>query len=347
MTAARWLGLRSLLTLALVSALALGSVGLIELVERARSGGAALDLLALVGWRLPLLLRELLPALAAVAAAAVIAGLRRRGELLGLAAAGASPGVVTLAVTAALGAAGAGAAVGLELLAPVALDRSAEAEAALTGESLKVDGQWAVIDGGASVLRIGAVERDPASGGALADVTLVIREEGRMVERWDAARLSWDGERWIAEEGRVTRLDGDLAAVDGPSLLGEPRTVFDFVPPEELGVLTRRQATSELGALSLRRRGDEASRRWWWWRGFGGLTPLVLAGAAAAWTVRTPSGPALAVAAAAAAAAALTLTGLALAEAGAPGAAPAAVVLVGAALVGGAWIRRPCLSAAR
>jgi lipopolysaccharide export LptBFGC system permease protein LptF len=331
----RWLAGVALTALAQVTALGLGTVGLVELVERARAAGAGQlgALLALVGWRLPLLLRELLPALVAIAAGLAVAGMRRRGELVGLATSGTSPAITWLGVALPLGIAGAALAGALELTAPAALDRAAEAEAALAGRVIAVGGRWAITEAG--LLRVGE-----ASEQALTDVTLVRREGGRMTGRWDAGALYWDGEIWRASGARAYTFPPALADAD---LAGTPVDAVALPPPETLAALARRGSAAERGLLELRASGAPDARRWWWWRLAGLFNPLALAAAVATWTLRAEVGLAPAAAGSAAIGGAALLLGLALTDGGPPGLSGGALLLCCALAVAAARWRRPRL----
>ncbi len=306
MTATRWLAARSAIAVAGVTGAAALVLALVELVERGgRHPSAELaDLLALVAFRLPGGLRELLPLLVAVAVAVAVGALRRRGELLGLGVAGVGGRSLTSGLVVGASLVGLVALGTIEVALPRALDRAAELAARVEGRQVEVAGGWAVR--GDQALRIERVDDRTLHG-----VTLVERQGAELSARWEAPVLRWDGTMW-AGAGTVRTWEGPTEAVDA----------LPLPAPEELSGVLERRAPSERGASQL-----DAEDPWRTWRlaGFV-LLPLWAWGAAAA-GLRSRFHEVALAAGVALAGGAAWLAALALVGSSAPGA-----VLVGAAL---------------
>ncbi|MCB9746085.1 MAG: hypothetical protein H6740_26150 [Alphaproteobacteria bacterium] len=288
----------------LLAAVLLSGVGLIEAGAGGPDPRAAL-------LRVPLTLRELLPALLALAALLHLTRLRERRALLALGCAGVGRGLVQGAAALGLGALGLGLGLALEWVTPHARDAAAEAEAAAQGQPLSVSARWAATNAG--LVRVGA----PAAQGP-ATLTLLEIEGGTLRARLDARGPRWTrGAGWTFEEAHAIGF-----TEDGPA---EMEVSAAALPgPATLERLTRRAAPVEASLFEL----PASERRWRWHRAAGLVAPGVASFAAVALALGFSWGPALAVAGGAALLATWQLLALALADTALAGWAPLLLLLL-------------------
>lgn len=311
--------------IALCGAAGLAVLGIIEAVERSR-GQSAETLGLLVMLRMPLLAREIWPALLSAGVALAVARARSRGELVVLGASGVSPTALRGRLVLVAVAAGLIVACLTESLTPWTRDAALSREAAAGGHPMKVAGAWHQTEGG--LVRVGQLRPD-----ALLGVT-ILPNTGPYA-RVDARVLVAEGAGWVAEGAVARRLDGG-----GISL--EPLTddaVSALVPPPEaMRLATRRLGLEEASVLELRDHPDPAARAWARHRGLAPIGGALFVGASALLALGVSWGAAPASAAALCGGAlwvALALSSVAL---GGAGGLPLGVA---GAILSFAWARAP------
>ncbi len=262
MTASRWVAgqvARWLVATAVVVVVLIGGVDAIERSRLLGDGGAVLDLLRLVAWRLPGLARELVPVWVALGTALGVGWMVRSGAWEALEGAGVAPRRSVLVVLTLAATVGGTTAALLEVVTPRAAAEAAAAEGALTGRPARLAGSWVRL--GELAFRVGA-----ASPGKLLDVTVLRAPHGRL-ERLEASEVRWDGQRW---RGEVT------VAATGPEPVADLDTL-PLPPPQQVEALVRPRATAEAGLMVLGRMPLPSARAWWHRRMSGLLAPGIVA----------------------------------------------------------------------
>lgn len=173
----------------------------VEAVNRALSRATVTDMVRLQLWNVPSVLQQFAAFCALLGAMNAIAALLRRGEVVAMLSAGASPSIVlkpALIGGLLIGTLHAGM---TEWVAPVA---RAEVSAARRRLGLPAQSQDSIDTSLAwfrshdRMYRIGALE-DP-NGFVLGGVLILRIENGRLAERWDVDRMRYTGAEWIAEK---------------------------------------------------------------------------------------------------------------------------------------------------
>ena len=150
-------------------------------------------------WGLPRMLRLILGLCAILGTLTATTTLSRRGEIFALLAAGGSPAVVLKPMVLVGTLLAAGHAGLTEWVVPPAQARVAEVRAQLglpvrRGEILAKPSTW--FRGADRFFRINDLGAE--DGSVLVGVLMLRTKDGRLVERWDAERLEWDGASWTA-----------------------------------------------------------------------------------------------------------------------------------------------------
>jgi hypothetical protein len=252
--------------MALTLGAGLAVLGIIEAVERSR-GQSAQSLGLLVILRVPLLAREIWPALLSAGAALAVARARSRGELVVLGASGVSPGalrarLVGVALIAGLVLAGL-----TESLTPWARDAALGREAAAEGHPMKVAGAWHQTERG--LVRVAAVGPDTLWG-------VTILPNAGPYARIDARSVDPAGEGWVAQGAVARRLSGGGISAEP---LSDAAVSATLPPPAAMLLVTRRLGMEEASLNELRAHPDPAARAWAWHRGLTPIGGSILVGA--------------------------------------------------------------------
>lgn len=186
------------------------AVDTVETGNMARNAEDAGMVLELELTSLPIVFQQIAALAALIGTCTAVGGLVRRGEVVALFGAGASPGVVLKPALLA-GLVWAATYAGItEWVCPWAHARTSQLRRTLgitshRPESGRPQSWFAVRD---RIFRVNALE-DP-DGEALAGILILRVEAGRLVERWDAERLVWsDAEGWAVERAVHRRFEGD------------------------------------------------------------------------------------------------------------------------------------------
>jgi lipopolysaccharide export system permease protein len=181
----------------------------VEAVNRALSRATVTDMVRLQVWNVPAVLQQFAAFCALLGAMNAIAALLRRGEVVAMLSAGASPAIILK--PALFG----GLLIGMlhaAMTEYVAPDARAEVSAArrrlgLPAQSTdSIDTSLAWFRSGDRMYRIGALE-DP-NGLVLGGVLILRIENGRLAERWDVDRMRYTSDGWIAEKLLHRRFEG-------------------------------------------------------------------------------------------------------------------------------------------
>ncbi len=262
MTAERWLAGRvtaAYLGTAIVVFLLVAGIDGIERSRLLTGEGQGGDLGALVAWRLPGLVRELVPVWVGVSTALAVGWLVRSGAWEALQGAGQSEArAATVVLAVGLGLGGCTAA-GLELIVPVAAGEAAAAEGRLTGHTARLSGGWVRL--AEQAFRVGGTV-----GNTLVDVTVVTVAEGEL-SRMDAPRVSWDGQAWV----------GDVQVTTVGTVEPSAASSLPLPPPRQTEALVRPRATAEAGLQVLGAVPVAGARAWWHRRLAGLVAPGVVA----------------------------------------------------------------------
>ncbi|GEM_PF-5920496 len=262
MTAAWWLARATALVLTGTAAVLLLLVVGVDAIERSRlvsDPSQTADLARLVAWRLPALVRELVPLWIAVGTALIVGWQVRSGAWEALQGAGV-PEHRAAAVVVGVGLVLGGAtALTLEALVPVSTRQAAVAEGMLRGQAAQAAGQWVRL--GDRAFRVQGVDGD-----ALVGVSAVTLHEGELV-RWDASRVTWQGQAWVGQVRRLGARGGSLAST----------TTLPLPPPRQAQALVRPRATAEAGLWILGSIPLAGASGWWHRRAAGLLAPGIVA----------------------------------------------------------------------
>ncbi|MEY3214054.1 MAG: Lipopolysaccharide export system permease LptF/LptG [Pseudomonadota bacterium] len=325
MTTTRLVGILLGRGMALTFAAGLAVLGIVEAVERSR-GQSATSLGLLVVLRMPLLARELWPALLSAGVALAVARARSRGELVVLGASGVSPGalrarIVLVAVAAGLAVAGL-----TEALTPWARDAAFTQAAAAEGHSMKVAGAWHQTERG--LVRVAEVDPETLWG-------VTILPNAGPYARVDVRSLAAAGEGWVGQDVVARRLDGGGITVEP---LSDAAVSALLPPPAAMRLATRRLGMEEASARELRAFPDPAARPWARHRGLAPFGGAALVGASALLALGVSWGAAQVSAAALCGGALWVALGLSAVALGGAGTLPLGVA---GALLAVAWARAP------
>jgi hypothetical protein len=311
--------------MALTFAAGLAVLGIVEAVERSR-GQSAERLGLLVILRVPLLAREIWPALLSAGVALAVARARARGELVVLGASGVSPRalrgrIVLVAIGASLAVAGL-----TEAITPWARDAALSQAAAAEGHPMTVAGAWHQTDRG--LVRVAE-----GSGEALGGVTIL--PNTGLYARIDAEALAAEGGAWVADGAVGRRLrDGGIFAEP----LSDAAVSAWLPPPEAMRLATRRLGMEEASFAELRAHPDPAAEAWAWHRGLAPIGGALLVGAAGLLALGVSWGAAQVSAAALCGGALWVAFGLSAVALGGAGGLPLSVALALLLIV---WARAP------
>ncbi|MBK7757645.1 MAG: LptF/LptG family permease [Deltaproteobacteria bacterium] len=311
--------------MALTFAAGLAVLGIVEAVERSR-GQSAESLGMLVILRLPLLAREIWPALLSAGAALAVARARSRGELVVLGASGVSPGalrarLVGVALIAGLVLAGL-----TEALTPWARDAALGREAAAEGHPMQVVGAWHQTERG--LVRVAGVGPDTLWG-------VTILPNAGPYARIDARVVAAAGEGWAAQGALGRRLEGGGISAEP---LSDAAVSALLPPPEAMALVTRRLGMEEASLSELWAHPDPAARAWAMHRGLAPIGAALLVGASALLALSVSWGAALVSAVALCGGALWVALGLSAVALGGAGELPLGVAGI---LVLFAWARSP------
>lgn len=228
----------------------------VELGNRLAPRAAWADLVALELWGLPRVLRQILGFGTLLGVLTATGHLVRRGEIFAVLAAGGSPATVlrpVLLVGAVLGTGHAGL---TEWVVPRAQARVSELRARLglpvrRSELLARPSVW--FRGADRFFRVDDLGAE--DGRTLVRVLMLRTDGGRLVERWDADRLDWDGASWTATGLVHRRLDPDhafMATRSATAALSLRERPEDFV--RRVGLASRLPLGALLETVRARRR---------------------------------------------------------------------------------------------
>lgn len=253
------------------------AVDLVETGNAVQDGGLAVVSLEL--WNIPLVLQQILGIAVPIGVSTAAAGLLRRGELLAMLAAGASPAILIQPVLVAGALVGALHGLNTEFVAPVA-----RAEVAALRRSLGLSSQRASVGrawfrGERHFYRIEALE--DAQGRVLGGVLVLRIQNGHLLERWEVERLRFE-EGWIGEgivARRFTAAGPVTWTTNGTVALALAERPHDFV--QSVGAPDRLPLAALWSAVAARARLGQPTVEHWLELYRRGAVPLGLLGVAA------------------------------------------------------------------
>ncbi len=325
MTTTRLVGTILTRGMALTFAAGLAVLGIVEAVERSR-GQSAISLGLLVILRMPLLAREIWPALLSAGVALAVARARSRGELVVLGASGVSPRALQARLVMVAVAAGLAVAALTEALLPWARDAALTEEAAAEGHPMKFAGAWHQTEQG--LVRVAELRPEGLWG-------VTILPSAGPYARVDARSLATAGEGWIAQGAVARRLDGGGISFEP---LSDAAVTALLPPPAAMRLATRRLGMEEASVGELRAHPDPAARAWARHRGLAPLGGALFVGASALLALGVSWGAAQVSAVALCGGALWVALGLSAVALGGAGTLPLGVA---GALLSVAWARAP------
>lgn len=248
------------------------AIDTVETGNMAKNTEDALAVLRLELVTLPVVFQQFSGMAAVIGTATALAALIRRGEVVAMLSAGGPPSLLLkpLMLAALLWALAYGAIT--EWVAPWSHAEIVRLRRSLGigkhhGARLRGSRSW--FTGKDRIFRVGDLV--DAKGEQLASVLILSLEEGRLVERWDVARLTWDGAGWTAHE--VTRRrwpTKDQLETERlrKTALDLPETPEDFVrsvgAPERMTMAALRSAVAARARLGQPTEAHriELYRRW-------------------------------------------------------------------------------------